>query len=78
MTAQKPAAQIVAAPDQNGSDAIPAAREDNVIEADAPPVPDEVVLIDGGARSEDALFFFFFFFEWIYSPRGQGPIMDSI
>lgn len=55
MTAQKPAAQIVAAPDQNGSDAIPAAREDNVIEADAPPVPDEVVLIDGGARSEDAL-----------------------
>jgi hypothetical protein len=55
--AQKPAAQIVAAPDQNGSDAIPAAMEDNVIEADAPPVPDtveEVVLIDEGALSEDA------------------------
>ena len=54
--AQKPAAQI-AAPDQNGSDAIPAAREENVIEADAPPVPntiEEVVLNDEGALSEDA------------------------
>ena len=55
--AQKPAAQIVAAPDQNGSGAIPAAMDDNVIEAEAPPVPDtteEVVLIDEGAISEDA------------------------
>jgi len=55
--AQKPAAQVIAAaPDQNGSGAIPAAMEDNVIEADAPPVPDtteEVVLIDEGAQSED-------------------------
>ena len=56
--AQKPAAQIVAVPDQNGSGAIPAALEDNVIEAEAsPPVSDtidEVVLLDEGALSEDA------------------------
>jgi hypothetical protein len=55
--AQKPAAQIVAAPDQNGSGAIPAAMEDNIIEADAPPVSDtieEVILIDEGALSENA------------------------
>ena len=54
---QKPAAQIAAVPDQNGSGAIPAATEDNVIEAEAPLVPDttdEVILIDEGAISEDA------------------------
>ena len=55
--AQKPAAQVVAASDQNGTGAIPAATDDNVIEAKVPPVPDtteEVVLIDEGALSEDA------------------------
>ena len=53
---QKPAAQIVAAPHQNGADTIPSATEVNVIDANAPPVPDvieEVVLIDEGALSED-------------------------
>ena len=56
--AQKPAAQtVVAAPDQNGSSTIPAATEDNAIEAEAPPVSDtvgEVVLVDEEALSEDA------------------------
>jgi len=55
--AQKPATQIVAAPDQNAVGVIPAATEDNIIDAKAPPVPDtieEAVLIDEGALSEDA------------------------
>ena len=54
--AQKPAAQIVATPHQNGTDATPAAIEVNVIDTKAPPVPDtieEAVLIDEGALSED-------------------------
>lgn len=51
--AQKPTAQTVAAPDQNGSGAIPAAMEDDVIEAGAPvPVtPEAVVLVHEGALS---------------------------
>ena len=56
--AQKPAGQIAASPDRNGAGAIPAAVEDKVIDAEAPPpvldTTEEVVLIDEGALSEDA------------------------
>jgi hypothetical protein len=52
--AQKPAAQIVAAPHQNGAGAIPAAMEDNFMAPLVPDTSEGVVLIDEGALSEDA------------------------
>ena len=55
--AQQPAAQTVAAPDQNGFGAIPIGMEGIVIKAEAPPVIDTTegaVLVDEGALSEDA------------------------
>ena len=55
--AQKSATETVAPPDRNGSGVIPAAMQDNLIEAEAP-VPDtaeEVGLIDEGENADPTL-----------------------